>query len=419
MKEIRPQPGWNWNAWFWVDKEEFRGEWKIGQCRYRIEKAVGRGTDGKLFLMVWVNYDKYDHDRFRQTFYEIGHEEYVTFLDRAILQGEVEVTERRRLIDRAKAPFIPPLDVHEAVTVYRDGRYVLGQKDGRVYLIVDGKKLLLSCHPYEPCLYITDENGEMTAVHNAFDPFCVLEAFHGGTTVTSITGREYDAKDFCEMTSFAAGMGNISISCAEKVFGDGPKEKLPEKGKPSAAEEPPAEKEAPAVGAGREAPEDKFPEDPFYGILAAYPDCEVDYCIVKDVLPYSGFESHKRALGSAVRKLFASDGDLQDCRYDLSRATGEKIETDEFFSQEEWEGERSYRSAFLDPPCGNGYTEADFEKINAALFPNGTGDTEIFKWSTDWSDYFDDGHEWWGALCVTVYDKSLDRFAVILASATD
>lgn len=30
-----------------------------------------------------------------------------------------------------------------------------------------------------------------------------------------------------------------------------------------------------------------------------------------------------------------------------------------------------------------------------------------------------DGHERRGALCLTVYDKSIDRFVVILASATD
>ena len=39
--------------------------------------------------------------------------------------------------------------------------------------------------------------------------------------------------------------------------------------------------------------------------------------------------------------------------------------------------------------------------------------------SIAWSDYFDEGREWWGALCLTVYDETLGRFAVIMASATD
>ena len=60
-----------------------------------------------------------------------------------------------------------------------------------------------------------------------------------------------------------------------------------------------------------------------------------------------------------------------------------------------------------------------YEANDVAFFPNGTGDLEVYEWTTDWSDCFDEGHEWWGALCLTVYDKTLDRFAVIMASATD
>ena len=79
----------------------------------------------------------------------------------------------------------------------------------------------------------------------------------------------------------------------------------------------------------------------------------------------------------------------------------------------------NYRKAFLRPPHGNVYTDDDFERVNAALFPGGADALEAYRWTTDWSDYFDEGHEWWGALCLTVYDKTLDRFVVILASASD
>ena len=57
--------------------------------------------------------------------------------------------------------------------------------------------------------------------------------------------------------------------------------------------------------------------------------------------------------------------------------------------------------------------------MNATLFPNGTDKLEVYEWTTDWSDYFDEGHEWWGALCLTVYDQTLERFVIIMASATD
>ena len=44
---------------------------------------------------------------------------------------------------------------------------------------------------------------------------------------------------------------------------------------------------------------------------------------------------------------------------------------------------------------------------------------EIYEWTTDWSDYFDAGHEWYGACCWSVYDRSMNRYVVMLVSATD
>ncbi len=32
---------------------------------------------------------------------------------------------------------------------------------------------------------------------------------------------------------------------------------------------------------------------------------------------------------------------------------------------------------------------------------------------------FDDGHEWWGTACWSVYDKCMNRYTVIMAGATD
>jgi len=58
-------------------------------------------------------------------------------------------------------------------------------------------------------------------------------------------------------------------------------------------------------------------------------------------------------------------------------------------------------------------------KRNEALFPKGKEGLEVYEWTTDWTEYFDEGHEWWGTLCLTVYDKLLDRMVVIMASATD
>ena len=61
----------------------------------------------------------------------------------------------------------------------------------------------------------------------------------------------------------------------------------------------------------------------------------------------------------------------------------------------------------------------DFKKVNEVLFPNGTDKLDIYEWTTDWSEFFDDGHEWYGASCWSIYDHSMDRYVVMLVSATD
>ena len=90
------------------------------------------------------------------------------------------------------------------VAVYRDDHYALGQKNGKPFFAADGKIYLLSCHPYEPCLYIKSGEVLVAVIHNAFDPFEVLKAFAKGNTVDSISGKKYEAKEFCEMLDFAA-----------------------------------------------------------------------------------------------------------------------------------------------------------------------------------------------------------------------
>ena len=74
---------------------------------------------------------------------------------------------------------------------------------------------------------------------------------------------------------------------------------------------------------------------------------------------------------------------------------------------------------FLNPPYGCNYSIKDFKYINDILFPKGYNKLEIFEWSSDWSNYFNDGLEWWGAKCISIYDNNMNRFVVIGASATD
>ena len=299
--------------------------------------------------------------------------------------------------------------------VYRDARYTLGIKDDKPYLTADGRVYLLGCHPYEPCLYITDERGALTAVHNAFDPRAVLALAADGKTFTSITGFEYDARDFCEMAAYAAGKGDVGIETAERVFGSRPKKK--------GAAAPPAPDRTEA------SPEDEGPfriptgvhvieNDPFFAVLDAYPRNVIDFCLVRYDRPYDGRSAHLAALLLAADKLLAAC----DCTllHTPGKTTARPLSAGELFAPAGDAGKRlNYRYAFLLPPCPGGYTDADFERLNDALFPRGRDLLTAFSWPTDWSDYFDDGREWWGTLCYTVYDRATERFVVIMASATD
>ncbi|MBE6908913.1 MAG: alpha/beta hydrolase [Ruminococcaceae bacterium] len=157
--------------------------------------------------------------------------------------------------------------------------------------------------------------------------------------------------------------------------------------------------------------------DVFFKLIAEYPRLDVVYDIVLgDPASCRGCEAHRTALRKAFRKLSENDREL---RCDIVDARGKQIDAGQLFAPAREAEELNYRGAFLYPPHGTGYTDADFDRVNAALFPNGTDDLEVYEWTTDWSNFFDDGREWWGTLCLTVYDKSLDRYVVILASSTD
>lgn len=46
-------------------------------------------------------------------------------------------------------------------------------------------------------------------------------------------------------------------------------------------------------------------------------------------------------------------------------------------------------------------------------------DFVVYEWSDDWSNFFDDGKEWWGTYFYTVFHKKENRVIVLAASATD
>ena len=204
--------------------------------------------------------------------------------------------------------------------------------------------------------------------------------------------------------------------------------------------------------------------DPFYEYIKQYdsdPEYhfvgEVDYHLLKDDEPYEGLRSHREALivvfdhleenrtedQMGIRERCGDDlaDQLYPLVYDIDKAQPTPLDPNDFFYcpnivkidyygsafyDAEWVPNDDnfgttvpYWYALMEPVHGKRNKPEDFKKVNEALFPSGTDALEIYEWTTDWSDFFDAGHEWYGACCWSIYDKSLNRYVVMLVSATD
>ena len=197
-------------------------------------------------------------------------------------------------------------------------------------------------------------------------------------------------------------------------------------------------------------------QDPFYELIGKeYSRCVIDYRLVAPDFPYRGIRSHREAVLFAMLKeieRYLADqreseekwtkeiaDDFFPWSIDFGKAEAHRIDPEEFLfvptivrrikggsviydrnDPDVDAGEQiPYWYAFLEPPQWFDCTPNDFRRVNGALFPDGADALEVYEWTTDWSNYFDAGHEWWGAACWSAYDKHLDRFAILFASATD
>ena len=185
--------------------------------------------------------------------------------------------------------------------------------------------------------------------------------------------------------------------------------------------------------------------DPFYELIEHYPRCGVEYCLIEADAPHQGYRSHKDAVLFAALKVIERDVDerLRDEPFpwslDMEKARAHRIDADALLHVPEIVrtdrvGQRHYDCGLPDPlkgeqipywyafwetPHPSGYGPDDFRRVNAALFPRGSDGLEVYEWTTDWSNLFDDGHEWWGAACWSVYDGRMGRYVVMIASETD
>ncbi len=273
----------------------------------------------------------------------------------------------------------------------------------------------LESNPYEPCLYIKLDNKIVVIIHNSFTTFEIIDVAKNNSKINAITGKEYDIKEICELLICAinSNVYDTDISYLEKQL---PHEIL-EIRKNDIAIEHDAKLDESSNNIR------ELTEDVFYKEIKKYNECVLDYCIIKMDMDYNNEESHKKAVIFAMSKWAKILKDT--CNIDITvnkeKMKANRINTKSFFeiSTENKEKSNQYWYLFLNPPHGCNYNIKDFEHINSILFPKGYNELEIFEWSTDWSNYFDDGLEWWGAKCISIYDKNMNRFVVIGASATD
>ena len=188
--------------------------------------------------------------------------------------------------------------------------------------------------------------------------------------------------------------------------------------------------------------------DPFYELMRDYPRCIIDYCLIEDDMPHQGKRSHRDAVLFAMLKVIERSinmrlkEEVQDepfpWKLDIGKAQAHQIDPETLLHipkilRTNYAGQRFYNYdlpdplkgeqipywyAFWETPHRSGYGPDDFRKVNAVLFPE-TDALEVYEWTTDWSNYFDDGHEWWGTACWSIYDKHMNRYVVIMASTTD
>ncbi len=184
---------------------------------------------------------------------------------------------------------------------------------------------------------------------------------------------------------------------------------------------------------------------------------EVEYYLLCDDNPYDGLKSHREALRFVfdwlvkqsiehkenIRTMFG-DGladKMHPFVYDIDKAQATPLDHEIFFYcpnivktdyygnvtyDAEWKPNDDnfgttvpYWFALMEPVQGRRNKPEDFRKVNEVLFPNGADALDIYDWTTDWSDIFDAGHEWYGACCWSIYDRSMNRYVVMIVSATD
>lgn len=177
-------------------------------------------------------------------------------------------------------------------------------------------------------------------------------------------------------------------------------------------------------------------EDIFYEYIKKYDKLWLDYVLLS---ADDGEISHKKAVINAISVINSRERignqyykKSPEFYVDENKMICRKCSTENFFTVDtvkkygncmcvEESCYWTYRDAFLYyTPYPVPYTEKDFQKVNYVLFPECyRKDLEIYQWNDEFSDYFNDGKEGFGATMWSIYDKNMCRFVIIGTSMTD
>ncbi len=168
-----------------------------------------------------------------------------------------------------------------------------------------------------------------------------------------------------------------------------------------------------------------------------YPKLLLDFVILEIDGNYLGEITHRKAI-KTVFEIFnkreqVANRIIRQYTFDEKELVSYKYTSEEFFSKERKRFKQesdtvtsildlkmNYWDAFSYPPYPTPYDENDFDKLNHMLFPQQhREDFEIYSWNDEFSNYFDDGKEWWGTGMWSIYDKHLNRITVVGASLSD
>lgn len=155
-------------------------------------------------------------------------------------------------------------------------------------------------------------------------------------------------------------------------------------------------------------------------------------------LPLEGLERHRAAALAGIAEIARRRDNRPyfEVRWDETRLVGGPVDVAAFWETADGSEPPEatsldfeepsiavYRAAFFDPPYPLRGDAGDparlYEQALREAFGAEPHRAELVAWSTDWSNYFDAGHEWWGAFYWTIRPAGSTRMTVIAASATD